>query len=82
MEEPWARFDFAVDVTDQYDRKMEAVAVYESVFGRGRDELIERYGAEDRYTGSLVDVLFAEPFRARRPLLVDDPTVFEAVRYG
>lgn len=84
MEEPWDRFDFAVDVTDQYDRKMEAVAAYESVFGEGTDksELIDRYGAEDRYTGSLVDVRFAEPFRARRRLLVDDPLVFEPVRYG
>lgn len=84
MEEPWDRFDFAVDVTEHYDRKMEAVAAFESVFGEGaeRDELIQRYGAEDRYTGSLVDVRFAEPFRARRPLLVDDFSVFEAVRYG
>lgn len=82
MEEPWDRFDFAVDVTDHYERKMAAVAAYESVFGVDPDELIEKHGAEDRYTGSLVDVRFAEPFRARRRLLVEDPTLFEAVRYG
>ncbi|MFW6193706.1 MAG: PIG-L family deacetylase [Gemmatimonadota bacterium] len=82
MEEPWDRFDFAVDVTRHYDRKLEAVAVYESVFGTDRDGLIEKYGAEDRYTGSLVDVPYAEPFRARRRLLVEDPTVFRPVRYG
>lgn len=71
-----------VDVTDHYERKMAAVAVYESVFGVDPDELIEKHGAEDRYTGSLMDVRFAEPFRARRRLLVEDPTFFEAVRYG
>ncbi len=82
MEERWDRFDFAVDVTDHYGRKMEAVAVYESVFGGDPSELITKYGAEDRYTGSLVDVRYAEPFRARRPVLLESPEMIEPVRYG
>lgn len=82
MEEPWQDFDFAVDVTEQYERKLRAVACYESVFGADRDELVRRYGAEDRYAGAQVDVEFAEPFRSRRRLLVEDPTVFQPVRYG
>lgn len=82
MEEPWDRFDFAVDVTEHYERKMEAVSAYESVFGGDLEEMVRKHGAEDRYTGSLVDVRFAEPFRARRELLVEDPSVFESVRYG
>lgn len=82
MEGPWEHFDFAVDVSAFYDRKLEALATYESVFSGDQRELIERYGAEDRYVGSLVDVQYAEPFRGRSPLLVRDPTLFEAVRYG
>lgn len=82
MESPWERFDFAVDVTDTYDRKLNALAVYESVFSGDQAELLERYSAEDRYVGSLVSVRYAEAFKARSPLLVDDPTVFRRVRFG
>lgn len=82
MEKPWARFDFAVDVTGVYERKLAALAAYESVFGGGHRELLERYGVEDRYVGSLVGVQYAEAFTARSPLLVEDPTVFRPVRFG
>lgn len=82
MESPWPRFDFAVDVTATYDQKLAALAVYESVFGSDRSELLERYGAEDRYVGSLVGVRHAEAFKARSPLLVEDPLVFRRLRYG
>ena len=82
METAWERFDFAVDVSDQYDRKLAALAVYESVFSGDQAELLDRYGAEDRYVGSLVSVRFAEAFKARSPLLVDDPTIFRRVRFG
>lgn len=44
--------------------------------------LVEKYRLEDRYTGSLVDERYAGPFRARRRLLVEDPTGFQPVRYG
>jgi len=82
MEPVWERFDFAVDVSATYERKLEAVRVYEAVFGADLPELPERYAAEDRYTGALVGVRYAEIFRARSPLLVADPTVFAPVRYG
>lgn len=82
MEAPWPRFDFAVDVSDVYDTKLAALAAYESVFSGAQAELLDRYGAEDRYVGRLVDVQYAEAFRARSPLLVSDPTVFHAVRFG
>lgn len=82
MEPPWPRFDFAVDVSDVYDRKLAALAAYESVFSGAQAELLDRYGAEDRYVGSLVGVRYAEAFRARSPLLVDDPGVFLPVRFG
>jgi N-acetylglucosamine malate deacetylase 1 len=82
MEPPWPRFDFAVDVSEVYERKLAALAAYESVFSGAQAELLDRYGAEDRYVGALVGVRYAEAFRARSPLLVDDPTVFARVRFG
>jgi bacillithiol biosynthesis deacetylase BshB1 len=82
MELAWDRFDFAVDVSDIYQRKLAAIASYESVFQGEQSKLLERYRAEDQYIGSLVGVSFAEPFRARSPLLVDTPTVFKRVRFG
>lgn len=62
MESPWPRFDVAVDVTATYERKLAALAVYEAVFGGDHSELPERYGAEDRYVGSLLGVRYAEAF--------------------
>ena len=82
MEPAWPRFDFAVDVSDVYERKLDALAAYQSVFSGAQAELLDRYGAEDRYVGSLVGVQYAEAFRARTPLLVDDPNVFLPVRFG
>lgn len=82
MESAWERFDFAVDVSDVYERKLAALAVYESVFSGDQVELLERYSAEDRYVGSQLGVRYAEAFRARSPLLVDDPRVFRRVRFG
>jgi LmbE family N-acetylglucosaminyl deacetylase len=82
MEAAWERFDFAVDVTGVYDRKLAALACYEAVFSGDQRELLDRYAAEDRYIGSLVGVGYAEPFKARTPLLVEDPGVFRKVRFG
>ncbi len=82
MEPPWERFDFAVDITEYFDLKVQALAAYASVFQGQQAELLDRYGAEDRYMGSLVGVRYAETFRARSPLLVEDPTIFAPVRFG
>jgi LmbE family N-acetylglucosaminyl deacetylase len=82
MERPWSSFDFAVDVSTVYPRKLKAIEVYDSVFQGNQAELVARYRVEDQYVGSLVGVPYAEPFRARTPLLVDTPLVFDAVRFG
>jgi LmbE family N-acetylglucosaminyl deacetylase len=82
MERAWDRFDFAVDVSDVYEQKLSAIGLYDSVFQGEQTKLLDRYRAEDQYIGSLVGVPFAEPFRARSPLLVDMPTVFKKVRFG
>ena len=82
MEPPWDRFDFAVDVSAVHDTKMSAVRAYESVFAGSQADLIDKYSAEDRYVGSLVGVRYAEAFRSRSPLMVDDPTAFAKSRFG
>jgi len=82
MERAWTHFDFAVDVSEVYKQKLEAIGAYESVFQGEQASLVERYRAEDQYVGSLVGVRFAEPFKARTPLLVDSPTAFSKVRFG
>ena len=82
MEPPWSGFDFAVDVSEVYAQKMSAVRVYESVFSGDQATLIDKYSAEDRYVGSLVEVRYAEAFKARSPLLVATPEVFVKARFG
>lgn len=82
MEPAWDRFDFAVDVSGDYDRKLAALRAYESVFSGDQATLLDNYSAEDRYIGSLVNVRFAESFRARSPLLVDSPEIFSKSRFG
>ncbi|HEV2522765.1 MAG TPA: PIG-L family deacetylase [Candidatus Acidoferrales bacterium] len=82
MEPAWDRFDFATDVSDAYDVKMAALRVYESVFSGDQATLLDKYKAEDRYVGSLVGVEYAEAFRSRSPLLVDDPEVFFKTPFG
>lgn len=82
MELPWPSFDFAVDVTDVYARKLDALRTYESVFSGPQADLLDKYTAEDRYIGSLVGVRYAEAFKARSPLLVADPEVFRPSRFA
>ncbi len=82
MEPAWNGFDFAVDVSAVYAQKIVASTAYESVFSGDQATLLEKYSAEDRYVGSLVGVQYAEAFKARSPLLVDSPDVFEHSRFG
>lgn len=82
MEPAWEHFDFAVDVSAVYDRKLAALRVYESVFSGDQASLLDKYETEDRYVGSLVGVKRAEAFRARSPLLVETPDVFARTRFG
>ena len=76
MEQPWADFGFAVDVSEVYDRKRQALAAYTSIFRADGDHLLGLYEAEDQYFGRLLGVRYAEVFRSAAPLLVADPTVF------
>jgi bacillithiol biosynthesis deacetylase BshB1 len=82
MERPWREFDFAVDVTDTYQRKTAAVDVYRSVFCGPQAARLERFRIEDQYVGSLVGVDYAEAFKARSPLLIADPAAFVKTPFG
>lgn len=82
MEPAWERFDFAVDVSPVYERKLAAVRLFDTVFSGDHAALLDKYSAEDRYIGSQVGVRYAEQFRSRMPLVVDLPTVFQPARFG
>ena len=82
MEPAWSSVHFTVDISESYERKQAAIAAYASVFHGDQARLVERYAAEDQYYGSLLGVRYAEPFQARSPLLVSDPTAFTKVPFG
>lgn len=72
---------FCVDISPQMERKMEAVACYESqfdgltqageIFPGGSRPLFEQIRTECAHYGSLIRVRFAEPFRSREALAVE-----------
>jgi N-acetylglucosamine malate deacetylase 1 len=82
MEPPWAEFAFAVDVSETYSRKRQALAAYTSIFAQGEDHLLKLYEAEDQYYGRMLGVRYAEIFRTAAPLVVADPTVFQPAPQG
>jgi LmbE family N-acetylglucosaminyl deacetylase len=84
MEPAWGgSFNFAVDVSDTYERKKQALAEYRSIFAVDEgDQLLNLYEAEDIHMGRLFGVAYAEIFKAHSPLLVDDLTVFKPGLHG
>lgn len=84
MEPAWGgSFSFAVDVTDTYTRKKEALDVYRAIFDvDSGDRLLDLYEAEDLHMGRLFGVAYAEVFKAHSPLLVDDLTLFKPGLHG
>ena len=73
---------FVVDISDQLERKLEAVAAFESqfagktwagdVFGSGERPLLEQIRAHAAHYGSLIRRPYGEPFWTRETMLVDD----------
>jgi hypothetical protein len=63
MEPAWRSFDFAVNISETFERKQAAIAAYASVFHGDQAGLVERYAAEDQYYGSLLGVRHAEPLQ-------------------
>jgi len=78
------RIDFVADVTDYWEKKVEAIKCYETQIEGGRaggpETFLTRKGFWHRiesrfgYFGSLVNVKFAEPYLVDGLLRLDDPT--------
>ena len=75
METPWSEFAFAVDISEVYDHKRQALAAYTSIFQAEGDRLLALDEAEDQYFGRPLGVAYAEVFRSASPILLADPTV-------
>jgi bacillithiol biosynthesis deacetylase BshB1 len=72
---------FVVDISAQFERRMEALFAYESQYGdasEGADlfprqqEIRERLAAIARFYGNLIGVRYGEPFVTKETLRVDD----------
>jgi N-acetylglucosamine malate deacetylase 1 len=75
---------FAIDITEQYDRRRDAILAYESQFRPPQkdahskvnlplDELEERMSDAARHYGRMIGVKYAEGFAVKEVLRVDDP---------
>lgn len=74
---------FVVDVSDYYDRKMEAVACFKSQFHNpdssepetyiSSPEFMDRLNARFRYFGALIGSDYGEPFLSLEAVRVNDP---------
>lgn len=76
------RHSFYVDITEQLERKLEAVRAYKSQFdGTPRSREIYKPGVDifdfikttAHYYGQMVDVEYAEAFAVNENILIDDP---------
>jgi bacillithiol biosynthesis deacetylase BshB1 len=81
-QEPPVEPRFVVDVTEQMERKLEAIAAFRSqfegktwagdVFGAGDRPLLDQIRAHAAHYGSLIRRPYGEPFWTRETMLVDD----------
>lgn len=74
---------FVVDISAQFERRMEALFAYRSQYGDAADasdlfpqqqEVYERLGAIARFYGNLIGVKYGEPFVVKEAMRVDDIT--------
>jgi len=72
---------FVVDITSQFDRRMEALLAYRSQYESSsqgaelfppQQEIRERLGAVARFYGNLIGVRYGEPFVVKETMRVDD----------
>jgi len=82
MEPSWNRFDFAIEVSKVYEKKQRAMAAYESVFSGQQAQMLQRVENADGYFGGLVGVEYAEIFRCRSPVLINDLSALGKARFG
>lgn len=74
---------FVVDISAQFERRMEALLCYQSQYGDAgeaselfpnQQEIRERLGAISRFYGNLIGVKYGEPFVIKEAMRVDDIT--------
>jgi len=72
---------FVVDISAQFERRMQALLAYESQYGEQddgsglfpkREEIRERLAAVARFYGNLIGVRYGEPFVVKEMMRVDD----------
>jgi bacillithiol biosynthesis deacetylase BshB1 len=72
---------FLVDISAQFERRMESLFAYESQYGSqdeasslfpDRREITDRLAAIARFYGNLIGVRYAEPFVVKETLQIDD----------
>lgn len=72
---------FVVDVTSQFERRMEALLAYRSQYGEvtegstlfpDEQEIRDRLSATARFYGNLIGVKYGEPFVVKETMRVDD----------
>ncbi len=72
---------FVVDISAQFDRRMEALLAYQSQYGASdegaalfpqREEIRERLAGLARFYGNLIGVRYGEPFVVKETMRVDD----------
>ena len=72
---------FVVDVTQQFERRMESLLAYRSQYGEVSEgasvfpdepEIRDRLSATARFYGNLIGVKYGEPFVVRETMRVDD----------
>lgn len=83
---------FVVDVTEQYEKKMEAIRAYESQIYNpdypgeqtliSSPEYIESIEVKSRYYGGLIGKMHGEPFLVRETLEVEDIMTLLPLRKG
>lgn len=66
---------FIVDISEQWDVKLQSILAYESQFVTGRETtpptLVDRFRDDAAYWGRLINRRYGEPFATREPLAID-----------
>jgi bacillithiol biosynthesis deacetylase BshB1 len=67
---------FVLDISDQWDRKIESIRCYQSQFVTGREAIspsfLEQLRDEAAYWGKSIGVRYGEPFTCREPIGLTD----------
>ena len=67
---------FVLDISEQWERKYNSVAAYQSQFDTGREHIspsaLERLHDEAAYWGKMIGTRYGEPFACREPIALKD----------